>query len=230
MLCKLPKPLEIGCLRRPRREKISWSRLRRRRDFFGLAVMASTTAHTAFASSQDESAEGLEVTEPTIYVSGFFGQITDNSHPDIFFRPWEVDFLDSYMVGAAIGFERQTPWSSVDIGAEAQLVKWFGDQTHWELNAMPIIGRYRFNGVAGPLRSLAFGLGFSYASEIPRYELESDGESNRFMIYWSAEAEFGKPDAEFAPFIKVHHRSNAFGLIEEEAGSNAIALGLRRRF
>jgi hypothetical protein len=197
----------------------------------GLAIGAAGAPVWANSSALDRLPPApASSTDLTYYISGFAGQLTDNVHHEVLLTPWDVDSIDSYLAGVAIGFERPSPWAQIDIAAELQLVKWFGDQQHWELNAMPVVGRYRFDGRAGPLRSLSFGLGFSYASEIPLQELIRDGESNRFMIYWSAEAEFGPADATVSPFIKLHHRSNAFGLIEEESGSNSIALGLRRRF
>lgn len=203
-----------------------------------LFVLIGFMAHPAFSGSLEEPAPEPELLEPemppaadiTYYVSAFAGQLTENSHHEVWGSPWDVEWLDSYILGGALGFERPTRWSRVDIGAEVQLVKWFGNQTHWELNAMPIIGRYRFDGRAGPLRSASFGLGFSYASEEPVEELIKDGESNRFLIYWAAELEFGNTEDRLTPFIKLHHRSNAFGLIEEETGSNSVAVGLRRRF
>ncbi|WP_425093025.1 hypothetical protein [Tropicimonas sp. S265A] len=191
----------------------------------GLLALPSTLVH-ANTSGADRS----RADDTTFYVSGFAGQLTENVHHEVLLTPWDVEFLDSFLLGAAVGVERPSPWAQVDLGAELQLVKWTGNQHHWELNAIPIIGRYRFDGRAGPLRSLAFGVGFSYASAIPTEEVIRDGESNRFLIYWKAEAEFGPPDAAVSPFIKLHHRSNAFGLIEEEAGSNTVAVGLRRRF
>jgi len=201
--------------------------------FGGLALSIGVFASPASANAPEVDplkSNDRTRSEVTYYVSGFAGQLTNNSHHEVWLPPWDVEWLDSYILGAAIGFEQPTGWSSVDIGAEAQLVKWFGNQTHWELNAMPVIGRYRFDGRAGPLRSLAFGLGFSYASEVPAEELVRDGNSNRFLIYWSAEIEFGDTEGRLSPFVKLHHRSNAFGLIEEEAGSNTVAIGLRRRF
>lgn len=181
-------------------------------------------------SAADPVTDAARANGLTYYTSVFAGVITDQDFHDILLEPQETDFLDSEMIGAALGFERPTRWSRIDLGGEIQVVKWFGTQDHWELNAMPIIGRYRFEGTAWLLRSVSFGLGLSYASEVPVEEVIDDGVSNRFMVYWSAEAEFGRTDSTYTPFIKLHHRSNAFGLIEEDAGSNTLAVGLRRRF
>jgi len=166
----------------------------------------------------------------TYYVSGFAGVLTDQDYHEIALDPIDIEFRDSQLVGFAGGFERPTRWNNITIGAEAQIVRWFGDQEHWELNAMPLVGRYHFDGGVGILRSLSFGLGFSYASELPLEEVDRAGESNRFLVYWAAEAEFGRPDAKVTPFFLLHHRSNAFGLIEENGGANSLAVGLRRRF
>jgi hypothetical protein len=50
------------------------------------------------------------------------------------------------------------------------------------------------------------------------------------MLYWMLEAEFGPRDAQRSVFLRLHHRSNAYGLFAEAGGSNVMVLGLRRRW
>ena len=51
------------------------------------------------------------------------------------------------------------------------------------------------------------------------------------MIYWMLELALGLPDyPRVALITRIHHRSDAFGLIADEGGSNALAFGLKWRF
>ena len=76
----------------------------------------------------------------------------------------------------------------------------------------------------------AFGLGLSYASELPEVEVEIEGDSEQWLIYWVAELTAGPNDAPWAITLRMHHRSPAFGLMGDEGGVNAMGLGLRWRF
>ncbi len=111
------------------------------------------------------------------------------------------------------------------------MVRHFGDQTHWEFN-LPIIARWEtfpWDNVIDT--SLAWGIGPSYASETPAAEVAREGESQRWLVYWLGELELGLPGQRgWTALVRVHHRSEAFGLIADEGGSNALTVGLRRRF
>jgi hypothetical protein len=76
----------------------------------------------------------------------------------------------------------------------------------------------------------AFGLGLSYAGEPPEVEVEIEGDSEQWLIYWVAELTAGPTDAPWAIALRLHHRSTAFGLMGEEGRMNAMGLGLRWRF
>ena len=105
----------------------------------------------------------------------------------------------------------------------------FGDQNHMEFN-IPAVLRYDLPQPLPILRSVAFLLGMSYATEVPDYEVATRGESQQLMAYWAMEAEFGPADSRNSVFTRLHHRSGAFGTVADEGGSNAIVLGLRHRW
>ena len=117
------------------------------------------------------------------------------------------------------------------IEAEGQIVYHFHDQTLWEFNAVPIVLRWRrfpwserFNS------SAAFGLGLSYATEVPSVEVALEGESQKLLIYWVMELTAGPRAAPWEISLRLHHRSVAYGLMGDEGGMNAVGLGLRYRF
>ena len=114
---------------------------------------------------------------------------------------------------------------------EAQVGKYFGDQDHWEFN-LPIIGLrwHRFPWDAYLATSIAWGIGPSYATEIPPVELQTNDSSRRWLVYWYAELTFGPPAAGWEALLRLHHRSDSFGLVAEDGGSNAVCAGVRYRF
>lgn len=114
---------------------------------------------------------------------------------------------------------------------EAQVGKYFGDQDHWEFN-LPIIGFrwHRFPWDRHVATSFAWGIGPSYATEIPPIEIETSGSSSRWLIYWYGELTLGPPAAGWEALLRLHHRSDGFGTVAEDGGSNAVCGGIRYRF
>jgi hypothetical protein len=114
---------------------------------------------------------------------------------------------------------------------EVQVGKYFGDQDHWEFN-LPIIGFrwHRFPWDRYVATSFAWGIGPSYATEIPPIEIETSGSSSRWLIYWYGELTLGPPAAAWEALLRLHHRSDGFGTAAEDGGSNAVCAGIRYRF
>lgn len=114
---------------------------------------------------------------------------------------------------------------------EAQVGKYFGDQDHWEFN-LPIVGFrwHRFPWDHLLSTSFAWGIGPSYATQIPEIEIETNDESSRWLIYWFGELTFGPPTAAWETLLRLHHRSDGFGTMAEDGGSNAVCAGLRYYF
>jgi hypothetical protein len=114
---------------------------------------------------------------------------------------------------------------------EAQVGKYFGDQDHWEFN-LPILGLrwHRFPWDAYLATSFAWGIGPSYATEVPPVELETNDSSSRWLIYWYAELTVGPPGANWEVLMRLHHRSDGYGLVADDGGSNALCAGLRYHF
>jgi hypothetical protein len=114
---------------------------------------------------------------------------------------------------------------------EAQVGKYVGDQNHWEFN-LPILGFrwHRFPWDDHLATTIAWGIGPSYATEVPPVELETNDSSSHWLIYWFGEFTLGPPTANWEVLMRLHHRSDGFGLVAADGGSNAICAGLRYRF
>lgn len=151
---------------------------------------------------------------------------------DILLDPLEAQYVDAFLVAGALS----RPYARYRDGgllleAEGLVAYNFGKQHHWEFNATPIVARWqRFPWSRRIDTSAAFGLGLSYASEVPEVEVEIEGESHRLLVFWVAELTAGPVLAPWAVSLRMHHRSVAWGLMGEEGGMNAVGLGIRYRF
>ena len=160
----------------------------------------------------------------------FGGRLTDNEWEEVFV-PGEIEFQDSWLLGIA-GSRRILHFGEgLSFEIEGQVVRHFDGQTHWEFN-LPVIARWaRFPWDDVIDTSVAWGIGPSYASEVPVLEVEREGSSEQWLVYWLAELELGLPGRhEWSAITRLHHRSEAFGLIADEGGSNVVTLGFRRSF
>lgn len=147
---------------------------------------------------------------------------------------------DAYFVGAGLSRVIVPSFSIPLLGTdhafhgnrielEGQVLRHFGDQSHWEGTIALMFRTGQIPLFGGLSVNLAFGEGLSYASERPRLEGSFRVEPSRFLNYLAFEAEFSHaslPGVYFVP--KIHHRSGVFGLIaERESGSNFIGAGIR---
>ncbi len=147
---------------------------------------------------------------------------------------------DAYFVGAGLSrvivpsFSIPLPGTDFAlrgnrIEVEGQVLRHFGDQSHWEGTIALMFRTGQIPLFGGLSVNLAFGEGLSYASERPRLEGSFRVEPSRFLNYLAFEAEFSHaslPGVYFVP--RIHHRSGIFGFIaERESGSNFIGAGIR---
>lgn len=159
--------------------------------------------------------------------------MTDNDFAELL-RVRGITLLESGLIGLGVhrrfGPEYHTPFGSLRFEVEAHLVRHFGLQDHWEVNiplGLRLTPERRILGID----SVAFGIGPSFASEIPAIELRrGSGIGSREMVYFHVEAAHelrAYPGTHV--FFRVHHRSGGYGLIDG-VGTNALAVGFRRLF
>jgi hypothetical protein len=160
------------------------------------------------------------------------GRITDvPAWHDLVTEPHDASFVDAYIAVVAMSLEmatfREGAWA---LEGESQVAYNFGDQHHWEFNvaAMPRWRQFPWNHYVDT--SVAFGLGFSWTTEVPEVEVAIEGESHRFLVFWVMEVTLGPPNSRWAASIRLHHRSPAFGLFGDDGGMNAPSLGVRYSF
>ncbi|MDH3721729.1 MAG: hypothetical protein OER74_09545 [Desulfobacteraceae bacterium] len=161
----------------------------------------------------------------------YAGRLTSNHWEEFFHNTDELDFKRSYLAAIALARRIGTYRDKASFEVEGQVVKHFDIQTHWELNALVTVRWEAFWWDDVLDTSLAFGLGPSYATKKPEIEIENNEETSRFLVYWMLELAVALPKYSHIAWItRIHHRSDAFGLIGDGGGSNALAMGLKWRF
>jgi hypothetical protein len=165
----------------------------------------------------------------TVYAARVSGEAT---WQDVIKDPVGAKYIDTYVVAGAIA----RPYASfradaLRFEAEGQVAYNFGGQDHWELNVMPVVARWsRFPWSERVHMSVAFGLGLSYATDLPEVEVELEGSSHQTLIYWALEVSAGPASSSWEMLLRLHHRSVAWGLMGQEGGVNAVGVGFRYRF
>lgn len=176
-----------------------------------------------------QSAVGSEQYEYALNIYG--AKMTGNNWEEFVTESDKLDFVDSKMLVVALS-KRLGPYRPrLNYEMEGQVVKHFGIQDHWEFNALGIMRWEPFWWDRLIDTSAAFGLGASYATEKPEAEIIIEGDTQRTMVYWMMELSLNLPYWENVDLIsRIHHRSEAFGLIADEGGSNSLAVGLKINF
>lgn len=153
--------------------------------------------------------------------------MTDNTWQDILVEPDTVSTRDARVVGVSVS--REWAWPGFGFfGIEGAVLRHFGEQRHWEISVPFYVRSLRPEPVWLP--NLAYGLGLSHATAVPESEVARRDESLRTLAMWFIELEFGGAQAEIRPYLRLHHRSDAFGLFPTDTGSNVLVLGIRRDF
>lgn len=157
------------------------------------------------------------------------GVMTDGKAHEMFI-PSALEFVDAYLAGLVLGYERQISNTRYSYGVEVQVNGHFGQDSFFEI-AVPVILRYHpEKSWWDAFDSFAIALGGSHYSHISRLERENYGTSRRDLVYWYVETEFKTKDPQSSVYARIHHRSNAWGTFDPNGGSNALVIGFRRKF
>jgi hypothetical protein len=191
----------------------------------GAILVSAASLSSATAVSADiSSKEGGEW-----WVGYFTGIMTDGKAHEAL-DPFNVEFVDTYLAGLVLGYERRIGNSRFSYGAEFQANAHFGQQGFYEIVVPAVIRYHPKDSWFDAFDSFAFALGPSHYSEISDLERDNYGESRRNLFYWYVETEFKTSDPKSSLFARVHHRSNAWDAVEPNGGSNALVIGFRKKF
>ena len=159
-------------------------------------------------------------------VTLYGGRLTQDSLPDTL--SFSASYADSYVGVAALSWQFYRLGEHIRLEVEGQVAKHFGEQDHWELNAVAIARWVTFPWNAYLATTFAAGEGISYATKIPKLE-EKPGAS-QWLNYLLVEVTFALPThPEWALVGRIHHRSGYWGALAPNS-SNVAAAGIKYRF
>lgn len=120
----------------------------------------------------------------------------------------------------------------IDWELEGQVVKHFGNQNHWEFNALLLARWLTFPWDSYLDTSFAVGNGLSYATRTPPIEEIRHDRTHQFLNYMLFELTFSLPEQpRWSLVLRIHHRSGVYGLFNGVHGaSNALGAGLKYHF
>lgn len=196
---------------------------------FALAVGAST-----FTSQEALS----QTTEKSPWMVGFYvGALSDQRFVNILYSPWTVQLENHFMAALNVTYVAHE-FQSLPINFEVDgvLAKRFGGgHDAWEVGLLPMVRWKAFPWNDYLYTNVRLGLtGPSYVSEISPWEISKSGNrvGSKFLNFLVPEITFSSgPDASWEAFVRVHHRSGAYGTINGVVGgSNYVSTGYRQRF
>ena len=147
---------------------------------------------------------------------------------------FESEITNNKIYILALTRKLNTFYKKFDWEVEGQISKNVGPrQKNWELN-IPIIIRWNIlNFQRKILKSFAAGVGLSYASKPPEYEIDLQGDSSKLLLYSMVEIDFFLPNYPSLFFVaRILHRSTMFQFFNKNirGASNALGIGLKYRF
>jgi hypothetical protein len=193
-----------------------------------LAVGTST-----FASQEALS----QTTAKSPWLVGFYvGALSHQDFIDIPTQPWTVRLENSFIAALNLTYVVQR-FESLPINFEIDgvLAKRFGNDNEWEAAVLPMVRWKAFPWNNYLYTNVRLGLvGASYVSDISPWELKNSGNrtGSRFLNFLVPELTFSSgPNAKWEAFLRVHHRSGAWGTINGVyGGSNYVSVGYRQGF
>ncbi len=144
----------------------------------------------------------------------------------------DKEYVDSYVAVLAVGKGLADYKHYLRLEGEGQVAKHWGEQDHFEFNALLGLRWLPFPWDRYLDTSFAVGAGLSYATDDPEIEVEKNDRTARLLGYLMFELGVVVPQQpKWTLFARVHHRSGAFGFFDGvSGGSNVVGAGLRYAF
>jgi hypothetical protein len=143
---------------------------------------------------------------------------------------FSADYDDSYLGVAALSWKFAELTRHLWFEVEGQVGKHFGEQDHWELNALLIARWVTFPWNSYLVTTFAVGDGVSYATEVPKLEKGSSDDTAQWLNYLLFELTVALPThPALAVVARLHHRSGFYSALAPNA-INAFGFGIKYRF
>jgi hypothetical protein len=144
---------------------------------------------------------------------------------------FSATYEDSYIEVLALSWQFFRLGDHIRLEVEGQVAKHFGDQDHWELNALGVARWVTFPWNAHLPTTFAAGEGISYATQVPKLEAQLAAKgASQVLNYLLFEVTFALPNhPEWALVGRIHHRSGFWGALAPNS-SNMVGGGIKYRF
>ncbi|MEJ2661506.1 MAG: hypothetical protein P8Z73_12390 [Desulfobacteraceae bacterium] len=166
------------------------------------------------------------------FASVYAGQYSNTALNEII--RLNTDFERSQVYVLSLGKELGIYKDVLGYEIEGQVAWHSGMQHHEEVNCAFTLRWLPFFWDKYLDTSFAFGNGLSFATADPELEIREGDENktNALLWYILVETAFSLPQQpQWSLFVRIHHRSSVFGLIDNiTTGSNFVGLGLRYKF
>jgi hypothetical protein len=200
-----------------------------------LLVIVSSAQLTRTASAQSVAADTTQpIAERGPFSVGFYaGELYKSEYISILDRPEDIQLSPSYLVAANVDYRI---YKSADIPiqfeGEFDIAKRFHGADEFEVVLSPFVRWTWFPWNRFLYTNVRVGaLGLSYTSGVSAWERQNSGNNrgSNFLQFGAMEVSFAAHEnARSEVFVRVHHRSGVFGLINGvDGGSNYLAFGFR---
>ena len=190
---------------------------------FWLALAAQS------ARCNDSTAEGRGPLSTGLY----FGELYEKTYLDVIFHPSSIDLTSSYIVAVNADYRfYKWPSAPLQFDGEFDVVKHFGQAQQYEVVLAPFLrwsafpwNRYLYTNLRASV------LGSSYTTGVSPWERQNSGndKGSNYLQFGALELTFAADEhssGEF--FVRVHHRSGIYGLINGVGGgSSYLSVGYR---
>ena len=163
----------------------------------------------------------------------YTGELYRRTYLSALYAPGAIELTSSYIVAANFNYRLyRSPDLPLQFEVEFDAARHFGDANQYEAVLAPFIRWTAFpwnRHVYTNFRVSALGL--SYATGVSAWERQNSGQArgSNFLQFGAFELTFasqGRSPVEF--FVRLHHRSGVYGLINGvDGGSSYLAIGVR---
>jgi hypothetical protein len=177
-------------------------------------------------------ADELSQTPPWM-IGIYGGALTHEAFASIFYQPQKWSFSPSYLVESNLTYRLyKMPTLPLQFDLDMDAGKRFGQAHQWDFGIVPMARWMSFPWNKYLYTNLRIGAGgVSYVTGISQWELQNseNDKGSRFLHFLVTELTFSSgPDANWEAFIRVHHRSGIYGMINGVyGGSSYVTAGYR---
>ena len=198
-----------------------------------IGVLAAAALSGGPAAAQQASG-AADIGDRGPFSAGLYaGELYKRTYLSAVYAPNALDLASSYIVAANVDYRvYRSRVYPVQLEVELDGVRRFGDAHQYEAVVAPFIrwtafpwNRYLYTNLR------ASALGISYATGISAWERQNSGQDkgSNLLQFGALEIAFARnQQSPLEVFIRLHHRSGIYGLINGvDGGSSYLAVGFR---